>query len=440
MARVYADSARLGLEETLADTPDDPQRRILRGLALAYMGRKAEAIREGERGLALLPPSGDGYTGPYLEHQLARIYILAGEQEKALDRLEPLLRTPYFLSPGWLRIDPAFDPLRKHPRFSEAGGGHCLSDAPAAYLSKRCHHGTSIMPDPVAALRERLTGRYVFERELGRGGMATVYLARDLKHAPPGRAQGACTPNLAVTLGPERFRREIRLVARLQHPHIVNRARLRRQPRAASGSPCPSSRARACATGSGGRSSCRWRMRSRIAREAADALHYAHGQGVIHRDIKPENILLSAGHALVADFGIALALRGGETLTEPGVAVGTPAYMSPEQAAGEPELDARTDVYSLGTVLFEMLGGEPPFTGSTMQAMATRRLTGEIPNLRRLRPSVTEAMDQTIRKALAPVPADRFASAGELARALAPAALDVGRPGAGARRHSGTGR
>ena len=117
MARVYADSARLGLEQTLADTPDDPQRRMLRGLALAYMGRKAEAIREGERGLALLPPSGDGYTGPYLEHQLARIYILAGEPEKALDRLEPLLRAPYYLSPGWLRIDPTFDPLRKHPRF-----------------------------------------------------------------------------------------------------------------------------------------------------------------------------------------------------------------------------------------------------------------------------------------------------------------------------------
>jgi serine/threonine-protein kinase len=117
MARVYADSARLGMEQTLADTPDDPQRRILRALALAYMGRKAEAIREGERGLALIPSGGDGYTGPYLQHQLARIYILAGEPEKALDRLEPLLRAPYYLSPGWLRIDPTFDPLRKHPRF-----------------------------------------------------------------------------------------------------------------------------------------------------------------------------------------------------------------------------------------------------------------------------------------------------------------------------------
>ncbi|MEZ0334308.1 MAG: hypothetical protein ACAI18_09890, partial [Gemmatimonadales bacterium] len=116
-ARIYADSARVGLEETLADNPDDPQRLILRGLALAYMGRTAEAIREGERGLALQPAARDGYTGPYLQHQVARIYILAGQYDKAMDRLEPLLRTPYYLSPGWLRIDPTFDPLRKHPRF-----------------------------------------------------------------------------------------------------------------------------------------------------------------------------------------------------------------------------------------------------------------------------------------------------------------------------------
>ena len=125
MARAYADSARLGFEETLADNPDDPQRRVLRGLALAYMGRKAEAIREGERGLALVPAADDGYTGPYLQHQLARIYILTGEQEKALDLLEPLLREPYYLSPAWLRIDPTFDALRGNPRFvtlSEAKG------------------------------------------------------------------------------------------------------------------------------------------------------------------------------------------------------------------------------------------------------------------------------------------------------------------------------
>jgi hypothetical protein len=125
MARVYADSARLGIEQTLAESPDNTQRLILRGLALAYMGRKSEAIRVGERGLALLPPSADDYIGPYLRHQLVRIYMMAGESDKALDLLEPLLRKPYYLSPGWLRIDPTFDPLRKNPRFQRllAGGG-----------------------------------------------------------------------------------------------------------------------------------------------------------------------------------------------------------------------------------------------------------------------------------------------------------------------------
>jgi tetratricopeptide (TPR) repeat protein len=119
LARIYADSARLGFEETLADNPDNPQRRILLGLALAYLGEKTRAVDEGERGFALLPPAGDGYTGPYLKHQLARIYILAGEQDKALNQLEALLRMPYYVSPGWLRIDPTFDPLRKNPRFQK---------------------------------------------------------------------------------------------------------------------------------------------------------------------------------------------------------------------------------------------------------------------------------------------------------------------------------
>jgi tetratricopeptide (TPR) repeat protein len=116
-ARVFADSARVGFEETLRATPDDPQRQVLLGLAMAYLGRKAEAVKAGERGVALLPMSEDGYVGPYFQHQLVRIYLLVGEPEKALDRLEPLLKIPYYLSPGWLRIDPTFDPLRKHPRF-----------------------------------------------------------------------------------------------------------------------------------------------------------------------------------------------------------------------------------------------------------------------------------------------------------------------------------
>lgn len=119
LASIYADSARAGFEETLAENPDDPQRRVLRGLALAYLGEGAKAVKEGERGLALLPPGGDGYTGPYLQHQLARIYIAVGETDQALDRIEALLRMPYFLSPGWLRIDPTFDPIREHPRFKK---------------------------------------------------------------------------------------------------------------------------------------------------------------------------------------------------------------------------------------------------------------------------------------------------------------------------------
>jgi serine/threonine-protein kinase len=157
----------------------------------------------------------------------------------------------------------------------------------------------------------------------------------------------------------------------------------------------------------------------RIAREAAQGLQYAHEHAVVHRDIKPENILLTTdGSTLVADFGIARALGGGERLTQTGMSVGTPAYMSPEQASGDPGLDARTDVYSLGCVLFEMLAGEPPFTGPTAQAIMARRLTETVPSVQRARPSVPPAVEQALRRALAPIAADRFATAGDLARAL----------------------
>ncbi len=272
--------------------------------------------------------------------------------------------------------------------------------------------------DPRAALATALADRYGLVRELGRGGMATVYLANDLRHDRP-VALKVLHPQLAASLGPERFLREIKLAARLQHPHVLTvldsgeaagqlwftmpfiegeslRDRLNREKQ------LPVEDA------------------LRIAREAADGLEYAHRHGVIHRDIKPENILLSDNHALVADFGIARALRGNEHLTETGMAIGTPAYMSPEQAAGERELDARTDVYSLGSVLFEMLAGEPPFTGPTAQAIAARRLTGDVPNLRQLRTAVPESVERAVRKALAAVPADRFASAADFARALVP--------------------
>jgi serine/threonine protein kinase/tetratricopeptide (TPR) repeat protein len=275
-----------------------------------------------------------------------------------------------------------------------------------------------VSANPHGALAAALADRYRLERELGRGGMATVYLATDLRHDRP-VALKVLHPQLAASLGPERFLREIKLAARLQHPHILTvldsgdaagrlwftmpyiegeslRDRLVREKQLAVEDAV------------------------RIAREAADALDYAHRHGVIHRDVKPENILLSDGHALVADFGIARALGGDEHLTETGMAVGTPAYMSPEQAAGERDLDGRTDIYSLGTVLYELLAGEPPFAGPTMQAMAARRLSSEAPSVRQYRPAVPEPVDRAVRKALSRVPADRFASAGELARALAP--------------------
>ena len=247
--------------------------------------------------------------------------------------------------------------------------------------------------------------------------MATVWLARDLRHDRP-VALKVLHPELSAGLGPERFLREIRTTARLDHPHILPlldsgeagallwytmpyvegeslRDRLRREGQ------LPVDQA------------------LRIAGETADALDCAHEHGIVHRDIKPENILLSRGHARVADFGIARALEaaGGE-ITATGLAIGTPAYMSPEQASGG-TLDARSDIFALGCVLYEMLAGEPPYTGPTAQAVIAKRFAGEPTPLRLVRPSVPEAVEQTVRKALAPVPADRFASAAEFARALA---------------------
>jgi eukaryotic-like serine/threonine-protein kinase len=276
----------------------------------------------------------------------------------------------------------------------------------------------------VADLRDQLQSgladRYRLERELGRGGMATVFLAHDLRHKRP-VALKVLHAELAHTLGPERFQREIETVARLQHPNILTvhdsgatagqfwftmpfvegeslRDRLRREPQLPV------------------------EVALRIATEAARALQYAHDHGVIHRDIKPENLLLTNdGSTLVADFGIARALSGDDDrLTETGMSVGTPTYMSPEQSAGDGHLDARTDVYSLGTVLYEMLAGEPPFTGPTAQALMAKRLVSEVPRVRHVRPSVPDSVEDAISRALAPVVADRFASAAEFARALQP--------------------
>jgi serine/threonine protein kinase/tetratricopeptide (TPR) repeat protein len=290
------------------------------------------------------------------------------------------------------------------------------------------------------SLLEGLAGHYTIERELGRGGMATVYLARDLRH-DRSVALKVLHPHLAASLGPERFLREIRLAARLQHPHILTvldsgDVVVGRKSQVASDAP---------ATYDVGPGTWLWftmafvegeslraklaRERQlpldealRIIREAGQGLQYAHEHGVVHRDIKPENLLLTQdGNTLVADFGVARALQpdaGDARLTETGVAIGTPAYMSPEQAAGDPGLDARTDVYSLSAVLYEMLAGQPPFSGATTQAMLVRRLTEPAPSVRTLRPTVPEAVDGAIRRALAAVPADRFSTMAQFCQAL----------------------
>jgi eukaryotic-like serine/threonine-protein kinase len=272
-----------------------------------------------------------------------------------------------------------------------------------------------------------MVGRYAIERELGRGGMATVYLAEDRKlHRRV--ALKILRPELAATLGPERFLREIGIAARLSHPHILQlhdsgeadgrlfyampfvegeslRQRLAREPQLPVDDVID------------------------IVRAVAAALDHAHKAGIIHRDVKPENILLASGqpagtHPLVADFGIARALdvAGGERLTETGLALGTPAYMSPEQAAGAGHLDHRSDIYALGCVTYEMLAGAPPFTGPTAQSILARHAVDPIPPLHTVRPRLPRGIEDVIERALAKVPADRFTTAGQFADVLAAAA------------------
>ncbi len=274
------------------------------------------------------------------------------------------------------------------------------------------------MIDLLDGIRFAVAERYTIERELGRGGTATVFLAKDLKHHRA-VAIKVLRPDLANLLGRERFLREIEIAANLQHPNIL--------PLYDSGA------------GNGllyyvmpyvAGESLRARLdRERqlpledalqIAREVADALGYAHAHGVIHRDIKPGNILLSGGHALVSDFGIAraIAVAGGGGLTDSGFAVGTPGYMSPEQAGGKDPVDGRSDVYALGCVLYEMLVGEPPFTGPTPQAVLARHMQERPPSLRVVRPTVPPAIEEAIETALAKVPADRFPTASQFVAAL----------------------
>ncbi len=279
----------------------------------------------------------------------------------------------------------------------------------------------------VAKVRDALGQRYRVERVLGEGGMATVYLAEDLKHHRR-VAVKVMRPELAATLGADRFLREVEIAARLNHPHILPmydsgaeggvlyyvmpfvegeslEARLRRE----------------------GQLSVDEAVR--LAREVAEALAHAHTAGIIHRDIKPANILLNAGHALVADFGIARALDSGQTLTRTGLAVGTPHYMSPEQASGVAEVDGRADVYAVGAVLYEMIAGEPPFTGPTPQAIMARSMTETARPLSLAREGVSPQVEAAVRRSLAKSPADRYPTAAALAEALG-TALDAVRSGA----------
>src|SRR6185503_9174061 len=269
-------------------------------------------------------------------------------------------------------------------------------------------------------LKAALAGRYTIERELGRGGMAVVYLARDVKHDRQ-VAIKVLTSDVSEGVKSERFLREVQLAARLTHPHILQlldsgradgllyyvmpyvageslRDRLQREHQ------FPGEDA------------------LRITRDVAGALGHAHAQGVIHRDIKPENILLDGAEAVVMDFGIARAItvagEEGGTLTKTGTSVGTPLYMSPEQAGGGERIDGRADLYSLGCVLYEMLAGHPPFTGQSSQEILARHAMDAVPTLQAARGDVSDALEEAVSKALAKQPVARFATAAQFAEAL----------------------
>ena len=277
-------------------------------------------------------------------------------------------------------------------------------------------------------LVEALRDRYRIERELGQGGMATVYLAHDLKH-DRSVALKTLRPHLGAALGADRFLAEIRITANLRHPHIL--------PLYDSGEAdgelfyvMPLVEGESLRDRLNREKQLPVDVALQIAREVADALSYAHARGVVHRDIKPDNILLESGHAVVADFGIAKALRaaGGETLTATGMSVGTPAYMSPEQAAGQQDLDGRSDLYALACVLYEMLAGQPPFTGATAEALVRQHLIVDAPPVTNFRPAVPAGVAAALQRALAKSPADRFNPVAQFSEAL--------RPGEGSTAHT----
>ena len=274
-------------------------------------------------------------------------------------------------------------------------------------------------PDIASRLNIALEGRYAIQRELGEGGMATVYLAKDLKHERT-VALKVLKPELAAVVGADRFLAEIKTTANLTHPHILPlhdsgeadgflfyvmphvqgeslRERVDREKQLGVGDAVT------------------------ITQKVAGALDYAHENGVVHRDIKPGNILLSKqGEPLVADFGIALAVAqaGGGRITETGLSLGTPHYMSPEQATGDRDVDPRSDVYALGCVLYEMLAGQPPFSASTAQAVLVKILTADAPSITTERRTVPPNVGAALAQALEKLPADRFTSAGEFGSAL----------------------
>ncbi len=274
------------------------------------------------------------------------------------------------------------------------------------------------MNSDASRLANALTDRYRIEHQLGAGGMATVYLATDLKHDRE-VALKVLRPELGAVLGNDRFLTEIKITAKLDHPHILTLI----DSGVAGGFlyyVLPLVRGESLREKLNKEKQLGLEEAVAITRQVASALDYAHRQGVVHRDIKPENILIQEGEAMLTDFGIALAVKeaGGNRLTETGLSLGTPQYMSPEQATGDRLLDARSDVYSLAAVLYEMLAGEPPVTGPNAQAMIAKLMTERPTHLRVVRGSVPEAIDAAVAKALDKTPADRFASAGDFARAL----------------------
>jgi serine/threonine protein kinase len=275
------------------------------------------------------------------------------------------------------------------------------------------------MNEQLSRIASALENRFRIEREIGSGGMATVYLARDLKHDRD-VALKILRPELAAILGAERFLNEIRITARLDHPHILTlidsgeadgllyyvlplvrgeslRERLRRERHLGVDAAID------------------------ITRQIGSALQYAHGQGVIHRDVKPENILLHQGEAVLADFGIALAVQqaAGDRLTASGLSLGTPQYMSPEQATGDKTLDARADEYSLAAVLYEMLVGEAPHSGPNVQAIIAKLLTQRPVRVRTIRETIPDSLDAAVDKGLARLPADRFPTVADFVNAVA---------------------